>query len=527
MDFNPDTLLQNLALDLNTYDSELAHYKGKILQETILKKYVQSSSLSLQLDRDARSDFIRRNDLLSQYVVPRADFVDRLSYRLSRDLQSDVMADGVTPDRFLRLSKIVQLGYCGPGASIGASGDDFYSKLFESRITATSTKLIRYFLATAPERWKKALPDISKFDVVPGSRLSSVPKDRSKNRTICVEPSLNMYFQLGAKTLIERCLLKRYQIDISNQQEFNKSLAQRGSIDGSLATIDLSNASDMISTELCRAILPKEDFLLLMDLRSHGFSSDNVFYKMNMISTMGNGFTFPLMTLILSALCRITADDLGLVLTKNNFGVFGDDIIVPTSMYSLLTERIELLGLAVNHSKSYSSGFFRESCGGDFYHGYNVRGVYLKRLENDQDVYSIFNRLHRWSIDNNIFLGKTLSYLKGLAEFRPVPRHESFDSGFIVSQDVLRCPKVDRNGSLYYRVTQSRTNRRYVGDRISNPQGAYISALGGYIRNQQITRRSYDRSVGVIRKVTPSWDYSQDPVLLGRGLSDSWALLLS
>lgn len=526
MDFNPELLLEYLEEDSQRHRSELGQLKLNILKTTLFKKYDESSRVSVQLDREARADFIRRNEEVANFQVPESLLVSTLSHRLCCDLES--YWNGSFADSYLTMAKIVEYGGVGPGASVKAPDDDILSKLFSDKISSTSNALFGYFQATLPANWEiayKLFPQ--EAVIVPGGNLTTVPKDFTKRRVICVEPTLNMYFQQGARAMLEECLKRRYQIDITSQQDKNKALARIGSISGNLATIDLSNASDSMSYKLIKRLLPRVSFNTLDMIRSPKFVDCGKEYSMGMISTMGNAFTFPLMTLLFAALCHTVASFRSVKLDQSNFGVFGDDIIVPTIIAEDMLLALRHLGFQPNVKKSFLSGFFRESCGGDFFRGCEVRGIYIKRMENEADVYSAFNRLHRWSLYHGISLHRSLSYLRSLVQFRPVPRHESQDAGFIVGSRVLQSPKRDRNGALYYRASVTVPRRRNVGGRTYNPIGAKIAAIGGYVRNNSISLRPFGRKLIVIKKKTPCWDYSTDPVLNGRALDDSWNLLLS
>jgi hypothetical protein len=60
--------------------------------------------------------------------------------------------------------------------------------------------------------------------------------------------------------------------------------------------------------------------------------------------------------------------------------VFGDDIIVPTDVYPVLTSLLTTCQLKVNTSKSFDHGKFRESCGMDAYDGIDVTPAYVRQL---------------------------------------------------------------------------------------------------------------------------------------------------
>jgi hypothetical protein len=133
-----------------------------------------------------------------------------------------------------------------------------------------------------------------------------------------------------------------------------------------------------------------------------------------MISTMGNGFTFPLMTTILSSAVRAVYREMGILIKDNplawnhdavvpgNWAVFGDDIIVCREAYDMLVTFLHELGFRVNLTKSFNSGLFRESCGHDYLGGHDVRGVYLKRMTSRQDIAVAVNLLNDWSFRTSI-----------------------------------------------------------------------------------------------------------------------------
>lgn len=101
---------------------------------------------------------------------------------------------------------------------------------------------------------------------------------------------MNMYLQKGVGTFI-RNRLRSVGIDL-NDQTRNQELARIGSIDGSLATLDLSSASDSVSDRLVWTLLPPKLYSYLDMIRSHYTLLDNgSLHRWNLFSTMGNGFT--------------------------------------------------------------------------------------------------------------------------------------------------------------------------------------------------------------------------------------------
>ena len=215
--------------------------------------------------------------------------------------------------------------------------------------------------------------------------LVFVPKNAKTYRSIMVEPSLNGFLQSGIGDLIAR-RLRRSGVDITNQQT-NQGLALLGSINGELATIDLSSASDTIARELVRLLLPYDWYCLLRAARTSECTYKGNTLALEKFSSMGNGFTFPLETLIFWGLTSAAVPE-------GTVNAYGDDIICPSRYYDEVVEVLTCCGFEVNASKSYASGPFRESCGCDYYKGINVRPYYQKI---DVSVRTLFT-LHNWYV---------------------------------------------------------------------------------------------------------------------------------
>jgi hypothetical protein len=101
-----------------------------------------------------------------------------------------------------------------------------------------------------------------------------------------------------------------------------------------------------------------------MDLRSPKGVLVDKSYTFEKISSMGNGFTFALESLIFGALVRCAIRRTGSV---KKSAVYGDDLIVPVTAAPYLKTLLEYFGFQLNEDKSFAAGPFRESCGKDFY----------------------------------------------------------------------------------------------------------------------------------------------------------------
>lgn len=241
------------------------------------------------------------------------------------------------------------------------------------------------------------------LESVRGNRITFVPKSAVTHRTIAIEPHMNIYMQLGVGGILRR-KLRRRGLDLDSQ-EGNQFLARKGSVDGSLCTIDLSAASDTLSRELVRELIPDPWFRLMDALRSkvgllRGEGSTTAVIRYEKFSSMGNGFTFELETLIFWALARSVLEVLGIP-SHDSEGlptvrVYGDDIVCPTTAYRTMVDVLSWCGFSTNDRKSYFSGYFRESCGKDYFAGTLVRPFFQKELPSDvQALFRMANGLRR------------------------------------------------------------------------------------------------------------------------------------
>jgi hypothetical protein len=425
----------------------------------------------------------------------------------------------------------------GPGSSLLADGQCFYAKLGSSRkLTATSLDLYilyRSYLSCFPT-WEegeslRASQTESALQIVDSSRMTFVPKNSDTERGICVEPSLNMFFQLGLEGVLRSRMIERWNLDLEVQPDINRVLARIGSRGGDFATLDLSSASDLISVELCRQILPGHVFDTLLELRVPNtiLSDFGLRVDLGMISTMGNGFTFPLMTIILSCIVRTCYSVLGIPIRDNprvgktgivpgNWGVFGDDIIVVREAHDLVVRALHLFGLQVNSSKSFNTGQFRESCGHDYFSGHDVRGVYLKRLASRQDIAIAVNLLNDWSYRTGLSLRQSVRYLLEGENLPMVPYADGNEFGVRVPSSIFRGRL--KNQKCIYKAFQARQMAYRVGDGVIHPPRRgrrwfyngpmlLLSLLKGELRNGKISVRQNGGLFHTRWRVTPWWDY--------------------
>ncbi len=250
--------------------------------------------------------------------------------------------------------------------------------------------------------WSRALvkerPWKSDPRIVRGNLFFTVPKDGTKFRGCCKEASIPVTYQLAVGHHM-KSRLKRINIDLREGQTLHRQLAKAASVDGSLATIDMSNASDTLCRLLPKLVLRRDWWELLNSLRATHTRIEGKWVRLEKFSSMGNGFTFELETLLFATLARTVIDGEGG--DPGSVRCYGDDLIVPSEHYSSVMSALRLFGFEPNIEKTFAEGPFRESCGGDYWEGMPVRAHFLKELPDEpQHWISLANGLRRVAFAN-------------------------------------------------------------------------------------------------------------------------------
>lgn len=286
----------------------------------------------------------------------------------------------------------------GPGATSSLSGVVSSGKKYSSRPVETTPRLVDFRTFFFPPLWKESVKDLR---VRRSSKVSLVPKKATCDRTICIEPDLNIFVQLGLGACLRRKLLD-FGLDL-NTQENNRELARRASIDNHLCTMDLSSASDLISRSVVWLLLPYKWADALYLPRVDFFELDGKEHEFHKWSSMGNGYTFELETVIFYAVLLACCEVEG-CLRFDEIIAYGDDLIFPKQAEERVRETLELLGFKVNPDKTFGEGPFRESCGTDWWLGRNVRPFFLKSDHPDFDtVCFIYANMITAYADNGVF----------------------------------------------------------------------------------------------------------------------------
>jgi hypothetical protein len=364
-------------------------YARDVFATSFLRKYVE---LPTSFDREAvaldnfwlsEKQCFRTNERLHPYVegwVSHPSATKGMQDFLSRVRKIVSCLLGPCPD--------LMDGRFGPGATFGDRGHlTTVPDKMSSRPTLTPSAIYFTFPWSGTAWAKACVADGRDLAFVRGNRFTTVPKDCTKDRGIAVEPSINLFYQLAYGGLMKK-RLGRAGFDLLRAQDIHKRVACEASKEGHFATIDLSNASDTVCTNLVKLVLPSRWFDVMSDLRSSHTLVKGKWVKLEKFSSMGNGFTFELETTIFAAIVMACMEVKGLTpLPGDNVFVFGDDIICPTEVFSEVKIALQFFGFTPNEKKTFSEGMFRESCGGDYFDGVDVRPFFLKKEPNEPQEY--------------------------------------------------------------------------------------------------------------------------------------------
>jgi hypothetical protein len=266
-------------------------------------------------------------------------------------------------------------------------------------------------------------------------RVITVPKTLKTPRIIAIEPTAMQYAQQGLLEAFEKAIdasdtashFIRWKSNVPNQE-----LARLGSLYGDLATLDLSEASDRVSNQLVRLMLANHPHLgeAVDACRSRKaevpLHDGKKIIRLAKFASMGSALCFPMESLVFMTVIFLGIEDvLSRPLTRDDVKsfrgqvrVYGDDIIVPVRFVRSVVSRLETFGFRVNASKSFWSGYFRESCGKDYYQGHDVSVVRVRQLiptrqDNAKEIISVV------SLRNQLYkrgLWKTTRYLDNIVE---------------------------------------------------------------------------------------------------------------
>jgi hypothetical protein len=440
--------------------------------ETCLKRFHTAEELC----RDTNWRFKERNFLYSGTTSP--GYTPAKAMWLARRKIEELLGE---------YSDAEILPYCGfgPGATtrIPRSEAHLVAKLGGiPQATREASSFVRDILPQFPV-WEDYLKSQgAACQVVRGNKLVSVPKNYKSDRMIAIEPDWNLFLQKGIGGVLRR-RLRKVGIELTDQSN-NAFCAGLGSLYGDLATIDLSMASDCVAVELVRFLLPAEWYDALEQCRSplgafaSGDRRETIWFNYQKFSSMGNGYTFELETLIFWALSSAVIDLMKL--RDRRCLVYGDDIIVPTTAYRNVVDVLTLAGFVPNPDKSFGEGPFRESCGSSYLEGIDVTPIYVreavKRLDRlfllHNNTCRLLERYERFVTASPESIRDFLAWIRSHApeQWRDprLPRLDVGDGAFFGSFEEC-VPRMKRNRNKYdgwkVKCLQARTVEKEIDDR--------------------------------------------------------------
>ena len=491
------------SVDPSQYDDPLKFFNDRQAVDFLRKVPFQVEGLDArgsatrkfwEAEKECRATNMRIRAFLDNPV--RASGTVRQAYCLAIDAVREVLGSNVRCVEWLEQCRHGPKGFNHPKVRGLTS---IYDKL---QVTPSVTHDFRdaaAVLVMSSPSWARSVTDcetegfwpfVKPSDLIPmpGNRVMFVPKTATTERAIAIEPLMNVYAQLGLGRMMRNRLRAFAGIDLDDQA-VNQQLAKEGSIRGFLATIDLSSASDTVAREVVRALLPEAWYAAMDACRSKIGVLDGKPFVYEKFSSMGNGFTFELESLLFWAFSRAACI---IARCPEMVSVYGDDIVVPVDAYDTLEEILTFFGFTLNSKKSFRSGAFRESCGKDYYNGVDVRPFFQKEVPQTlESVFTLANGLRRAAQRRCYpFLGCSRTFERAwrrslarvpvsIRTHCRVPAHAGDAEGIVSNWDeaqassfVYRDPRM-REGylGLRFSATPCETSR------VSNFEGAVASLL--------------------------------------------------
>lgn len=449
--------------------------------------------------------------------------------------------------------EVLEMGTWGPGTCAGypfRSAETGAEMKFNAQLSMTPGALpMAHAILPHFSVWYRHLTSVygqQWSSLVPGNTLQTVPKKFLLDRTIAGEPLWNSWLQamIGA---VMRKRFKRFGWDLDTCWEINQALAREGSMHGDCATLDMKNASNRIAFELVRAVLPESWFAFLnagrcakMLLPPYLACKYRSPHTLAMFSSMGNGYTFELESLLFMAVALVASHRKPTMFRseddwlKNRISVYGDDVLLPTQAASGFQEICQEIGMEVNVQKSFVRGPFRESCGLDSYGGVTVRPLLItRRVENGFDLITLANRIRSFAHrlhDEPGYTGLASSRWAGMwslahswipADLRRVLATPPFVEGGLWSTmgESFSCDLDPRN--TVYRVIAEKSSSLSMGSEVFSFRGEGVSSMWTGNGDNLLAAR-----IGPSAKPVESWrkpTYSSMQKLLDRvtGIKES------
>jgi len=249
---------------------------------------------------------------------------------------------------------------------------------------------------------------------------------------------------------------------------------------------------------------------------------------------MGNGYTFPLQTLVFRAFFHAIGQIHNIDDTA--VSIFGDDCIVPVEMIKHVPTYANWLGWEMNEKKTFFEGMFRESCGSDCYYGWDVRPVMPSRPDWTLNVngfkafiYVLYNttsiRARKYSTDNfdsvNAWLYDLFEKFN-LGKIHFVPMDDPDFSGIRVSYTTAlntASVRFDAHGGATYSCIRNMPPYRFAWgfpwyiDALKQRNGGNSQFINRFIKDREPFDGSQPLkivSLGAVKAYRGQWTYGVD-----------------
>lgn len=420
-------------------------FKKEYQLANLFKKYTFENDVytPAELIEKAESDFTANQERLRRHVIPSDDKFLNVVLAYTRGWIDSVLLDLENEDllELCRWAKKSSVGVPNAKANLG--------QRLELPITGSSDQISwfqRNYLSWHPtlcnyvqEKESEIPLGVSPFLEISELNAVLVSKTYKSLRMIVPNTTIGGFYSNGLGRLMQKRLAAA-GYDIRKLQHVHRWLAQEGSRTGQLVTNDQKAASDNITAYLINTTFPARWALALTKGRiSRVRLPSGASIDCETFSTMGIGFTFPLQTILFLGLLhgiRLAAGIQGQVTISG----YGDDLIYDRRLHPYVVDVFPKLGLVINTDKTFAEGPFRESCGGDYFRGVDVRpfffpeeGGRLTARKYEAYLYKIINGLTaRWDRSEIRHTHTWLiQHLVGTLGIKPllVPEHYGDDTG--------------------------------------------------------------------------------------------------
>lgn len=204
----------------------------------------------------------------------------------------------------------------------------------------------------------------------PITKVVAVPKDLTKPRIISEEPLSLMFLQQGLMHWMYRRIERHSEAINFSDQTVNALTCREHSC---WASLDLSDASDLVSRTIVRQLMPDDWWRLLSSLRSHfAQTPDGELTPLRTFAPMGNALCFPIESVVFYA---TVSAYLQVYWSISDVYVYGDDILVPVAYAEEVLSFLVEIGMKPNVHKCCYRAKFRESCGAEWFDGVDITVV--------------------------------------------------------------------------------------------------------------------------------------------------------